>query len=467
MFGIEYRPKNFKEIIGLDRVKDILTESLRQNRYAPAYLFHGSLSSGKTTVARVFSRAILCENRKEDMSPCNECDSCKAFLEGKHPGYEEIDSANDASKSDIKDIKKSLSYESIGSRKIIVFDECHNISTAGNDALLKVLEEGRDNVTIIFCTTDPDKMVPALKSRCWSFRMPLPTEEQVEDKLKLICSDRGIEYEIDALKMIVRKANRHFRTAENLLDMTSSIGPVTLSNISTSISFYDDLIVSMLITVSKDLGEAIRTLKMLMSDMDAEDIYTSIIKVLNDAIAFNSGVNTGISSYDELLQRLVAVYGSNTYKVLDYIIEKEKLKDGNLLQSDLMLIHYKYLKGHFEVSTEGERESTDTLKKNESTRSSSVKKKVGLPTPVTNSSSNILSLDEIVKLSSWERINYMRQLNKNNYNNNNPDKVDIDIKSSWGGETAYNGIPKTPLKKKLSKDSFQKSMEGMLKGESI
>ena len=150
MFGIKYRPLSFKGIYGLPVVKKVLQKILSTGVYDPGYLFEGAYSSGKTTISRIFARSILCENRLEDMSPCNVCESCRAFLENRHMDYIEIDAANNGTKDKIQDIKELIKYESITGTKIILYDEAHNISKDGKDALLAQLEKEDSNVIIIF-----------------------------------------------------------------------------------------------------------------------------------------------------------------------------------------------------------------------------------------------------------------------------------------------------------------------------
>jgi len=450
MFGVEYRPLNFEGIIGLDSVKDILKASLKYNRYPSGILLHGILSSGKTTLARTYARAILCEGRREDMSPCNVCASCKDFLAGKHSGYHEIDSANNGGKDDIKEIKNSLAYESISKYKIIVFDECHNISTAGNNALLKQLEEPNENVIIIFCTTDPEKMDSALKSRCWSFRTSSPTEKQVLDKLKAICIDKGIKYDEGALGLIVRKSDRHFRSAENLLDMTSLLGEINLLNVSSSISFYDDVILEMLYSMSESLSKSLKILDSLMSKMDVKDLYENVVKVLNDAIKYHNGIKTSIREYNDLLDLVVKKYGDDLFMVLDYVISKERLKDSTFLQSDVILIHYKFLKKHFKAPIV--EDATDS----DDSEDGDMFEPVG---------GKVVSIDDINKMESWERSNFVRNFKKNQ-NNSISNKADIKgIKDSWGTEEVYPNVSKKPLKKIISKKTFTKSVEDILEGE--
>jgi len=447
MFGIEYRPLNFKEIIGLDNVKDILKASIRKERYAAGYLFQGVLSSGKTTLAQIFARAILCENKKYDMSPCNECKSCKDFLEGRHPGYSEIDSANNGGKDDIKEIKDSLAYESLSSYKIITFDECHNISTAGNNALLKQLEVPNKNVILIFCTTDAEKMDSALRSRCWPFRMSLPSEKQIFDKLVVICNDRKIKKEDSALSLIVRNSEQHFRIAENLLDMTSLLGDVTLKNVTASISFYDDIILEMFFNVSESLGKSLETLEFLVSRMETKDLYENVVKVLNDAIKYLNGIKTPIKEYNEVLELFTKKYGEDIFMVLDYIISKDRLKDSTFLQSDVILIHYKFLKKHFKAP---EIEYTSSIPQEDST---------GATKPV----EKVLSIDEISKMESWDRAKYIRDFKSKQATKSAQGDLK-DIKSSWGVEEAHKSVSKELINSSITISAFTKNVEGLLDG---
>lgn len=349
MFGIEYRPLTFKEVIGLDAIKKILVSNLKYKKFARGYIFEGSYSTGKTTLSRIFARSILCENPQEDYSPCNECDSCRLFLGNRHPNYFEIDAANNGTKDKVQEIEEMLKYDSIigNSKRIILFDEAHNISKEGKDALLLRLERRSDNVIFIFCTTEYNKMPDTIKSRCYVFRLPDPTEKDILEKLKFICRIKSIGYEEDALYKIVLSSGRHYRDAENKLSMVTSISDKITKDVVKEIIFiYDEEIVEFLLNLSNNLSAIIKNIEDLASKMNIKDIHESIIRILNDAIKMSKGYVFVSEDYSNLIKKIVDKYDKILYDLLDYFIER-RFSDLIFFQSAVFLLYNKIVSGEF------------------------------------------------------------------------------------------------------------------------
>lgn len=439
MFGTKFRPLTFSDVLGLDPIKKILRKYIELNSFSNGYLFTGSHSSGKTSMSRIFSRAILCSNRLEDMSPCNECPSCLAFLEDRNPGYLEIDAANNGTKDRIKDIKESLKYESIVGKKIILFDEAHNISTEGKDALLAQLELDKNgNIILIFCTTEPEKIPSTIRSRCTEFSFIKPSEKLVLDKLRKICDLEEIEYEEEALDLIVRASGRHYRDAENKLEQALMLGSIDKENVSTIVSVYDDVIVDMLINLPADIGKSLDCSEYLLSRMNVKDVYNSILRIVNDTIKYMNGIQFS-SHYSSLLSLLKNQYNSSLFDLLDYIINKDKLNDAILFQSDILMIHYKFLKGGIKSKAF---KVPDSVPKQEidSREGDSVHKK---------------SLKEISsnELEPWEREDLLRQHKLNETKKYKSEKVKERVSDVWGPETK-DKLPPESTNNKLSRKEF-------------
>jgi DNA polymerase-3 subunit gamma/tau len=412
LFGLENRPMTFKEVIGLDVIKKILVSNLKTKKYARGYIFEGSYSSGKTTLSRIFARSILCENPQEDYSPCNVCESCKSFLAGIHPCYLEIDAANNGTKDKIQEIRELFRFDSIigGDKRIILFDEAHNISKEGKDALLLQLEQEKSNVILIFCTTESHKMPETIKSRCYVFRLPEPSEKNILHKLKFICERNNIEYEEDALYKIVLSSGRHYRDAENKLSMVISIyDKVKVENVEEVFSLYDKEIVKLLLYLSNNLSGIIEISYSLMLKMDVKDIYESIIRILNDAIKVSMGITFNSSDYNKMLKDLFNFYGDVLYNILDYFLSK-KIIDINFLQAYLYVLHFKFLRGDF---------------KNEINKNVKEKEKKQEQEQVNVNINKKEDLNTIMeKLEPWERDIVIREM-KNLKENNN--KVNIEL----------------------------------------
>lgn len=414
MFGLEYRPKTFKEVIGLDLIKKILISNIKTGRYARGYIFEGSYSSGKTTISRIFARGILCENPLEDYSPCNVCNSCKSFLSNSHPCYIEIDAANNGTKDKIQEIKEFFRFDTIIGRgkRVILFDEAHNISKEGKDALLIELEKERSNVILLFCTTESHKMPETIKSRCYVFRLPEPTEKDILNKLKFICESKKIEYDEDALYKMIICSGRHYRDAENKLSMLVSLyDKVSTKNVEEVFSVYDSDIVNLLLFLSNNLTAIIDNSLSLLSKMNAKDVYESILRILNDAIKMSNGVTFVSPTYSEMLKKLVDFYGDILYSLLDYFLSK-KIIDSVFLQSYLFILYFKFMKGDFKkeqkkINAEQEK---DTLN-------------------VTNSKKDDF-VSVLEKLNPWERDAIIREIK--NQGGSGIDKKEVpNLVSGW------------------------------------
>jgi len=448
MFGLEFRPLTFDGVYGIPVIKKILIGDLKANNFDSGYLFIGPFSSGKTTISRLFARSILCDHRLEDMSPCNECPSCKAFLEGRHPGYLEIDAANNGTKDRIQEIKEMLKYESFAGKRIILFDEAQNITKEGKDALLLQLEISDQNVIIIFCTTEVDKMPGALKSRCCDFRLPEPTEKDIIQKLIKICEVKNLEYDKEALHVIVRAVGRHFRDAENKLRQVSMLGKIDLENVKAIVSLYDDEIASMLLALPKDLSAAMKIADNLISLMDIRQIYGSILRLLNDSIKSMNGVTYDSTNYNDIVTSLKNGFGNVLFEMLDYILNKNRLNDVIMFQSDVLILHYKFMKGGFKF------------------------KAFEVPEQVSQAKKRIIKQDEgreIIEnknLEPWQKDDLMRSIKSKKLHTEKNEKVSERVSKVWGPEIKTE-VPEQPQKTKLLFCEFSQIVGGTSESDRI
>ncbi len=224
-----WRPTTFDDVVEQDSVITILRNAVVQNRIAHAYLFCGTRGTGKTTMAKIFSRAINCLN-PQNGSPCNECDVCKGVLNGSILDVTEIDAASNNGVDNIRDIIEETAYAtSVARYKVYIIDEVHMLSTGAFNALLKTLEEPPEGVVFILATTEPQKLPSTIISRCQRYDFKRISHEGIINRLKTICETQKIEYEHAALGFIAQKADGALRDAISMLDQTmSSSGSVTL-----------------------------------------------------------------------------------------------------------------------------------------------------------------------------------------------------------------------------------------------
>lgn len=180
-----YRPKRFEDVVGQESEVALIKAILEKGWHPAALMISGGYGTGKTTLARLTARAMLCGGR-EGVEPCGGCDSCRAMDTDSHPAYTEIDSASHGLVDDIRGVKEDASYRVVGgAMRIVVYDESHMISGAGQDALLQILEEGREGVMFMFCTTDPEKMKPTIRSRCVDLNLKLLKADEIFKSLQM------------------------------------------------------------------------------------------------------------------------------------------------------------------------------------------------------------------------------------------------------------------------------------------
>lgn len=215
----KYRPQSFDEVLGQPAIVTTLKNAIKMGRLAHAYLFCGSRGTGKTTLARVFAKALNCQHPTEDREPCNHCSSCKEIAAGNSLDVLEIDGASHRGIDDIRQINETVGYSSSsGKYKIYIIDEVHMLTKEAFNALLKTLEEPPAKVLFIFATTEPHKVLPTILSRCQRFNLSRIPMEKIIAKLERIAKDLNIEIEDEALHLLAQRADGGLRDAESLFD---------------------------------------------------------------------------------------------------------------------------------------------------------------------------------------------------------------------------------------------------------
>ena len=213
-----YRPQNFSQVIGQEVVVTILQNALKLKRIANAYLFSGTKGTGKTTLARIFAKALNCLEPK-DQEPCNKCDSCLQIQNHSSLDVLEIDGASNRGIDDIRQINETCGYApAIGKYKIYIIDEVHMLTKEAFNALLKTLEEPPSHVKFFFATTEAHKVLPTILSRCQRFDLCRLSPELIISKLKKIATDVYASISEDAYKLLANLSNGSLRDAESILD---------------------------------------------------------------------------------------------------------------------------------------------------------------------------------------------------------------------------------------------------------
>ncbi len=229
-----YRPQTFGEVMGQEAIVTTLKNAILHHRLAHAYLFCGSRGTGKTTLARLFAKALNCHALTTDGEPCNQCPSCREIANGNSLDVLEIDGASHRGIDDIRQINETVGYAAaFGKYKIYLIDEVHMLTKEAFNALLKTLEEPPEKVIFLFATTEPHKVLPTIVSRCQRFNLNRIPLAKIIEKLHKICNELGVAIEEKALQLIAQHAEGGLRDAESLLDQVTAFheGAITVETL--------------------------------------------------------------------------------------------------------------------------------------------------------------------------------------------------------------------------------------------
>ena len=219
----KYRSQTFGQLVGQEVIATTLRQAVEQGKISHAYLFSGPRGTGKTSVAKIFAKAMNCPNQKEG-EPCNECYICEAITNGSLEDVIEIDAASNNGVDEIRDIRDKSTYApSLAPHKVYIIDEVHMLSTGAFNALLKTLEEPTENVVFILATTELHKIPATILSRVQRFEFKSIKTPAIQDHLKAVLDKEGIDYEEEAVAIIARRAEGGMRDALSILDQALSL----------------------------------------------------------------------------------------------------------------------------------------------------------------------------------------------------------------------------------------------------
>ena len=293
-----YRPLTFGEIAGQRAIVRTLQNALNQNKIAHAYLFSGPRGTGKTTMAKLFAKALNCEEGLGHQ--CNRCTNCNSVNDGSHPDVYEIDAASNNGVEDVRQLIENINYAPIRGRyKVYIIDEVHMMTQSAFNALLKTLEEPPQNVIFILATTEPHKVIPTILSRCQRYNFSKVSDRDITKRLKTVLETEVIPYEEEALKLLVSLADGGVRDALSMLDqvLAYSRQQLKLEDVLALFALTSKLEqLNLLRAVASSNVEEVFTILSGLIDkgVDVRRLTTDLLNLLKDALIYYRTVYTDL-----------------------------------------------------------------------------------------------------------------------------------------------------------------------------
>ena len=291
----KYRSKTFEEIVGQEPIVKTLKNALLQNKVAHAYLFSGPRGTGKTSIARLFAKALNCEQGLGHQ--CNVCENCKAMNNNSHPDVIEIDAASNNSVDDARSLIEKVRYSPmLGKYKVYIIDEVHMMSSSAFNALLKTLEEPPSYVVFILCTTEPHKVLPTIVSRCQHYEFKKIDDKDLIKLIKKVLLNEGVSASDEAIHLITELANGGARDALSLLDqiIAYSDKKIEVSDIEqifglTSIA--DKITLLKFISKGDTLNVLNKFNQFISKNVDVERLVSELLVILKDILIYQKTKN--------------------------------------------------------------------------------------------------------------------------------------------------------------------------------
>lgn len=292
-FYRKFRPTKFSELVGQEHIKRTLKNQIISNRVGHAYLFNGGRGTGKTSTAKILARAVNCLNLI-DGEPCNECEICKAAINGSLTDIIEMDAASNNSVEDIRSIREAVNFLPTKAKyRVYIIDEVHMLSSGAFNALLKTLEEPPEHVKFILATTEPQKLPATILSRCQRFEFKRIDDEDIIKGLKVVCNESKIDIEEDGLKLIAVLAEGGMRDALSILERCNQDDKekITVDKIKELVGIPKLTLIMELMeaVIDSSVEKAIDvTEKILDAGNDINNLVWEMIKYVKDVLLYKS-----------------------------------------------------------------------------------------------------------------------------------------------------------------------------------
>ena len=326
----KYRPKTFEEVVGQEHITKTLKNQIISGRVGHAYLLNGGRGTGKTSSAKILARAINCLN-PQNGNPCNECEICKAALNGSLTDIVEMDAASNNSVEDIRSIRDEVNFlPTVAKYRVYIIDEVHMLSIGAFNALLKTLEEPPEHVKFILATTEPQKLPATILSRCQRFDFKKISSEFIKARLNYICQEDKIKIEEEAINTISVLAEGAMRDALSILERCLQEGSEIITNDQVKelvgIPKIESVNLIMNNILDYNVNESIKSTEKVLSDgKDILNLIWEIIKYVKDILIYKTTGKLDIYTEKEIEQIKILSERSTKERLLDIIFSLSNL----------------------------------------------------------------------------------------------------------------------------------------------
>lgn len=323
MWDQKYRPLRFTDVLGQDGSVQVLKARLRQKTgFETSYIFAGGHGQGKTTLARIFARALLCLNLNRDESePCNECENCRAILGETSAGFTEMDAASKGTIDVARSIVDDLPFAIQGiAKKIYLFDEAHRMTRDAQDVLLKPIEDKK--LVGIFCTTEPEKIRGPVRSRCEFYQIRRVTREDLLARMKWVLTQEGVAHQDDAVLTVIDHSHGHVRDILKTLEMIAKLGPISEEAVRerlklSVVTAYYDILLSL-----GDPTSSVRLIEQACEQVDPEDVATGLAEAAMNSFRLANGMHADFSLVDrDRAKKVFDLYGHAVVSLAEYFLQ--------------------------------------------------------------------------------------------------------------------------------------------------
>lgn len=403
----KYRSKTFDELVGQEHITETLKNAIRENRLAHAYLFTGPRGTGKTSTAKLLAMALNCES--SDNKPCGACESCIAIQEGSYPDVIEIDAASNNGVDEVRELIDKVKYSPIkGQFKLYIIDEVHMMSTGAFNALLKTLEEPPTHVIFVLATTEPQKILSTIISRCQRFDFSRISQPIMIERMKNILNEESVVYEESAIDLIAKLAKGGMRDALSILDQCLAYtgDNLTLNDVTKvyGLATTEEKVQLLNHFIDQDVSYVMNIIDEYDSKgYDIKGITDDMIDLIKDVIIYQSTKDSSLIhqlSLDELTQ-IKAVTEEKLFQIIDILteaIQKYKLSHDSRLYFELACLKIITL---FQLGTNTEVKSNKVLKSDSKDITSN--EPIQQTTPLDQEKISLLDLEKTLNEAKLEK----------------------------------------------------------------